>query len=137
MPEDHTNDWWPDNAQDNLTQFPPITLSYVTGRVVSAQVYKPGGIQQASIVLVELQDTGEYAGWLDDSYTAGEYLFVFYDNAIKIASAVLYWDGTKEATALTLEAALDSIKGTGFDEDKHSLVKIKKETSLAVALATY
>ena len=137
MPEDQTNHWWPDNTQGNLTQFPPVTLSYVTGRVVSAQVYKPNGIQQASIVLVELQDTGEYAGWLDDSFTAGEYLFVFYDNAIKIASAVLYWDGTKEVTALTLDSELDLIKGIGFDTNKHSLVKIKKETSLAVALATY
>jgi hypothetical protein len=100
MPEDYISDWWSYYyTQDGLTPFPPITLSYVTGRAVSARIYKAGGSQQAGIDLVELQDTGEYAGWLNDSYTAGEYLVVFYDGALKIASGRLKWDGYKELTA--------------------------------------
>lgn len=80
-----------------------ISLSYETGKSVSANLITSAGSVQLQINMTELGATGEYVASLaSESVPAGKYVVVFYEGTVKLTSTTLLWDSAREVTAVDL-----------------------------------
>jgi hypothetical protein len=84
-----------------------LNLSYISGASPVARLYLAGVLVGSDIATTEIGTTGEYFAPVPAATAAGEYVVIFFNGEAKVASGLLFWDGTKEATPLTIEAAID------------------------------
>jgi hypothetical protein len=84
-----------------------LNLSYISGASPVARLYLAGVLVGSDIATIEIGTTGEYFAPVPVATAAGEYVVIFFNGAAKVASGLLFWDGTKEATPLTIEATVD------------------------------
>jgi hypothetical protein len=78
----------------------PLNLSYVSGRTVTASLYADNVLQVSGIATTD-RGQGEYYGSLPCGTPANNYVVVFLDSGQKVASGLLYWNGTQEVTPPT------------------------------------
>lgn len=95
------------------------SIGFAAGLTVTAYIWNPDLVKSAEQTFKELE-LGLY--YLDyDFAAAGTYMGVFYEGGVAKASGVF-----RVTEIVVDEAALTAIKGTNFDTDEHSLVKIKE-----------
>lgn len=74
----------------------PITLSARNGQTITFSLYKDGSLVQSGLTMTEIGTLGEFYADMPPASAAGKYLAVFFDGAQKIASSIVWWDGSAE-----------------------------------------
>lgn len=85
----------------------PITLSARNGQAITFSLYLNNALVQAGLTMTEIGSLGEFYADMPAASGAGKYLAVFFDDAQKIASSVIWWDGGQE-TLPKMGEVLDS-----------------------------
>jgi hypothetical protein len=117
-----------------------IRISAISGLSITVQVYSGATLVGSPVAATEIGTTGEYLASMPAA-ALGTYLLVAYAGTEKIASSLMYWDGSKEVgtdpeVALMTEEFL-TIEGYKAGVVAENSPTMRKAGSVELAIAGY